>query len=79
VRNITVAVPDEVYRQARIRAAQKGTSVSGLVTEYLRSISERELEVARLEEEQRRVQRTIKRFSARDRLDRDRIHDRALR
>jgi hypothetical protein len=30
VKSITVTVPDEVYRQARIRAAERGTSVSAL-------------------------------------------------
>ena len=79
MKNITVAVPDEVYRQARIRAAQEGTSVSGLVAEYLHSLSEQESEFARLEEEQKRVQRQITRFRAASRLDRDRVHDRALR
>lgn len=79
MKNITVAVPDEVYREARIRAARQGTSVSGLVAEYLRSLSARELEFARLEEEQKRVQQTIARFRASDRVDRDRVHDRALR
>jgi plasmid stability protein len=79
VRNITVSVPDEVYRDARIRAAERGGSVSGLVAEYLRSLSDRESEFARLETQQRELQRGIDRFSARDRLDRDEIHDRAVR
>jgi len=79
VRNITVSVPDEVYRDARIRAAERGGSVSALVAEYLRSLSDRESEFARLETQQRELQRGIERFSARDRLDRDEIHDRAVR
>ena len=79
MRNITVSVPDEVYRDARIRAAERGGSVSALVAEYLRSLSDRESEFARLETQQRELQRGIERFSARDRLDRDEIHDRAVR
>ena len=35
MKNITVTVPDDVYRTARIRAAERGTSVSALVGEYL--------------------------------------------
>jgi hypothetical protein len=35
VKNITVAVEDEVYRHARIVAAQRDTSVSALVKDYL--------------------------------------------
>lgn len=62
-----------------IRAAERGGSVSGLVAEYLRSVSDRESEFARLETEQRELQRGIDRFSARNRLDRDEIHDRAVR
>ncbi len=79
MKNITVSVPDDVYRDARIRAAERGSSVSALVAEYLRSLSERETEFSRLETQQRRVQNEIDRFSARDRLDRDEIHTRAVR
>lgn len=79
MRNITLSVPDEVYRAARIRAAERGTSVSGLVAAYLRSLSGGGAEFARLEARQRRIQGQIKRFRAGDRLGRDAIHDRALR
>jgi plasmid stability protein len=79
VANITVSVPDDVYRAARIRAAECGSSVSGLVAEYLGSLSDREGEFARLEAEQRSVQAQIERFSARDRLDRGELHGRAVR
>jgi plasmid stability protein len=79
MKNITVTVPDEVYRNARIRAAERGTSVSALVAQYLRSLSSREAEFSRLEAHQQQVQREIRRFRARDRLDRDQLHDRAVR
>jgi plasmid stability protein len=79
VKNITVSVPDDVYRAARIRAAERGSSVSALVAEYLRSLSERELEFSRLEAQQRQVQAEISRFRAADRLDRDEVHSRAVR
>jgi plasmid stability protein len=79
MKNITVAVPDDVYRNARIRAAERGTSVSALVSEYLRSLSGREAEFSQLEAQQRQVQSEIRRFRARDRLDRDQLHDRAVR
>jgi hypothetical protein len=78
VKNVTVAVPDEVYRQARIRAAEQGTSVSALVAEYLRSLSaDTESEFARLRDLQRRVTADISSFSASQRLSRDEVHDRA--
>jgi hypothetical protein len=79
VRNITVSVSDDVYRAARIRAAELGTSVSALVAGYLSSLSERETEFSRLEEKQRRIQNEIRRFRAGDRLSRDGVHARAVR
>ncbi len=79
MRNITLSVPDDVYRSARIRAAERGSSVSSLVAEYLRSLSKREAEFSRLEAQQRQVQEEIDQFSARDRLTRDELHKRAVR
>jgi hypothetical protein len=79
MKNITVAVPDEIYREARIRAAERGSSVSALVGDYLRSLTEREAEFARLEDQQRQVTSEIDRFSAGERLDRDELHGRAVR
>ena len=79
MRNITVSVPDDVYREARIRAAERGSSVSALVAEYLCSLSERETEFARLLDQQRAVQREIDHFSGADRLGRNDAHSRAVR
>jgi plasmid stability protein len=79
MKNITVSVPDDVYRSARIRAAELGTSVSALVTSYLGSLAEGEAEFLRLEAQQRRVQAEIGRFSGADRLSRDEVHGRAVR
>jgi plasmid stability protein len=80
VPNITVTVPDDVYRAARIRAAEQGSSVSALVADYLRSLSDRETELARLEAQRKRIQGQIDpRFSASDRLSREEIHERAVR
>ena len=39
MRNITVSVDDETYRQARVVAAQRGTSVSALVREFLTGLN----------------------------------------
>jgi plasmid stability protein len=79
VKNITVAVPDDVYREARIRAAERGSSVSALVGEYLRSLSEHESEFKRLAAQQAQVLGEIEHFRAGDRLDRDEVHRRAIR
>lgn len=78
MKNITLAVPDDVYRTARIRAAERGSSVSALVAEYLRSLTGGE-EFARLEAQQHRIQRQIREFRAADRIGRDEVHDRAVR
>lgn len=79
MKNITVSVPDDVYRAARIRAAEEGLSVSGMVAAYLRSLSGTHAEFRRLEAQQRRIQDQIKRFRASDRLARDEVHERAVR
>ena len=79
MKNITVSVPDEVYRAARIRAAETGSSVSALVAEYLKSLIEDDTTFDRLLAQQRRITREIDAFSASDRLDRDEVHDRAVR
>lgn len=80
MKNITVSVPDDVYRAARIRAAERDSSVSALVADYLRSLSDREAELERLEAQRRRIVEGIAGFTAADRLGRDEIHARgALR
>jgi hypothetical protein len=79
VKNITVSVPDDVYRNARIAAAQRDTSVSAMVVAYLEQLSGRIDEFARLEALQHEVQSGIREFSASDRLRRDEAHDRAVR
>lgn len=76
MRNVTVSVPDDVYREARIRAAERGTSVSAMVAEYLRSLTGPSPEFIRLRELQRVITVEIEDFSAADRLGRDEIHER---
>jgi hypothetical protein len=39
MKNVTVALDDEVHRQARIRAAELGTSLSALVKDYLNALA----------------------------------------
>lgn len=79
VKNLTVSVPDDIYRVARIRAAEKGSSVSALVAGYLRSLGDGDAEFSRLEAQQGDVLREIESFKAGDRLSRDEIHQRAVR
>lgn len=41
MKNITLSVDDETWRQARIKAAERGTTVSALVRDYLNTLSRR--------------------------------------
>ena len=79
MKNITVSVPDDVYRDARIAAAERDTSVSSLVVGYLRSLTDRTRQFNKLEAQQHDVQAQITRFRAADRLGRDEGHERAVR
>ena len=79
MRNITVSVPDDVYRNARVAAAQRDTSLSALVVAYLERLSGRMEEFARLEDLQHEVQAEIGQFRAGGRLGRDEVHERAVR
>ena len=71
-------MPDDVYRNARVVAAQRDTSLSALVVAYLERLSGEKEEFARLEALQHEVQAEIDQFRAADRLDRDEVHDRAV-
>jgi alkylhydroperoxidase family enzyme len=74
-----VSVPDEVYRNARVAAAQRDTSVSAMVVAFLEQLSGRMDEFARLEALQHEVQAGIHQFRGADRLSREQVHDRAVR
>lgn len=80
VKNVTVSLPDDVYRKARIKAAERDTSVSALVREFLMQLGERDAEFDRRKKLQDEVLSRIKKFRAGDRLSRSEVHDRdALR
>jgi len=76
MRNITVAVPEETYRKAKIRAAELDTSVSALVRDFLEQVAETESDFERRRRLQDEVLATVTRFRAADRLSRDEAHDR---
>ena len=73
-------MPDEVYRRARIKAAERDTSVSTLVKEFLIELGGEELEFDRRKRLQAEVMAAITSFRASDRLSREAVHRRdALR
>jgi plasmid stability protein len=76
VKNITVSLDDETYRRARVIAAQRDTSVSALVRQFLVDLAAGESEVERLRREERALRDQIHEFRAADRLSRDAVHDR---
>ena len=89
VKNITVTVDDETYRQARIKAAERDTSVSALVKGFLVGLihgteGDVNSEFARLAAEEQRLRERLfsagKGLRAADNLLRETLHDRhALR
>jgi plasmid stability protein len=80
VRNVTVSLDDETYRRARVKAAERDTSLSALVRDFLISLGEEETDFEKRKRLQDEVLRSIVVFRANDRLSRDEAHDRrALR
>jgi plasmid stability protein len=77
VKNITVSLDDEIYRNARIKAAALDTSVSALVKRYLTELAAGETEFQQLKRLQRELQARIPaEYRAADNLPRDQVHER---
>ena len=69
-------MPEEVYRRARIKAAERDSSVSALVKEFLNGLGREESDVERGKRLQDEVLATIRRFRGGNRLTRDAVHRR---
>lgn len=68
---------EETYRRARIKAAERNTSVSALVREFLSALASEDENLAlRLAADERALRERIKTFRAADRLSRDELHRR---
>ncbi len=78
MKNITVSVDDETYRRARIKAAEKDTSVSALVKQFLNDIASSETQNERLKREEKALRAAIRDFRATDNISRDELHQREL-
>jgi hypothetical protein len=76
VKNVTVSLPDEVYRKARIKAAERNTSLSSLVKMFLESLADDEGEFNRLERLQEESYSKIECFEASRRITREELHRR---
>jgi len=76
MKNLTVSLDDEVYRRARMRAAEQDTSVSALVRRFLVEVASEESEAERMKREEGRLRDSIRAFRAADRIGRDALHGR---
>lgn len=79
MKNITIAVPAEVYRRARVKAAERDTSVSALVRGFLISLAEGEPDFERRKRLQEEVIRSVRQFRAANRLKREDVYARGPR
>lgn len=77
MKNVTVSLPDEVYRRARLKAAERDTSVSGLVRDLLTEVVNEESDFERRKRLQDEVIASIRSFRVGDRSTREEVHDRA--
>jgi hypothetical protein len=76
VKNITVSIDDQTYRRARIIAAERGSSVSALVKQFLANLARGGDENERLKQAEALLREGITEFRAGDRLSRDELHQR---
>lgn len=76
MKNITVSVDDQTYRKARIKAAERDTSVSALVREFLTALAAGKSDAERLAADERTLRQQIANFRAGDRISRDDLHRR---
>jgi plasmid stability protein len=76
MKNITVSLDDETYRRARVKAAERDTSVSALVKAFLTELAAGESETERLKREERALRESITGFRANPRLSRNEVHER---
>ena len=77
-RNITLALPRDVLRKAKLIAARRDTSVSGLLTAYLREVVDEDDEYVRAMKRQFRTMKNAKRLglTGRPTWTRDELHER---
>ena len=76
MRNITVSVDDDTYRRARMKAAERDTSLSALVKEFLLDLAKDESAHERLKRQEAALRASIRSFTASGRLSRDQLHER---
>jgi len=78
MKNITLSVPDEIYREARVAAARQDTSLSALVASILHEIATGQPRHTTRHAAIDTAFSAVTHFAAADRLSRDQVNDRAL-
>jgi len=78
VKKVTISLPNDVYRTACLRAAERNTTVSALVHDFLGSLGHDESDLERRRRLQHRVIAGIRSFQGCNRLTRAQVHDRPL-
>ena len=76
MKNITVSVPDAVYRQARVKAAEMDTSVSAEVRRFLVEFAEEGSEFDRMEKRMMELIEGPRNFGVKKRISREALYDR---
>lgn len=76
MRKITIFVDDEIYRRARVKAAEMDSSISAFFRDFLLQLTNGESDFERRKRLERETIALIREFSAADRLGRDELHDR---
>ena len=76
MKKITVSVDDDTYRAVGIKAAERKTSVSALVKEFLTSLATEGSDFERLAREELALRERVACFRAGDRLSREDLYDR---
>ena len=77
-RNITLAIPRDVLRKAKMIAVRRDTSVSGLLTSYLREVVDEDDEYGRAMKRQLRTMKRARKLglTGRPTWTRDDLHER---
>lgn len=78
MKNITIAIDDETYRRARLKAAERGTSVSALVKRFLDEVTRAADASGKLRRAEDQIRNEIGSFRAGDRLTRSELHNRDI-
>jgi hypothetical protein len=76
MKNITVAVPDDVYRRARVAAAEQDTSVSALVAGFLEKVAAGETTAEARRRRMLEIRESISRYEVGRRGSRGDLHAR---